>query len=338
MTVPALAAYTTNMHIQKILKSSLAMFVLVFTLFGISISEVNAQEYTLEPSEPSITIPVHLPNEGYGVNVLLKKNGTLLLDQSDIRYDWQVSNGNSIQVYPNKFDNGCPYDIQSPCPNLNATILGRNPGKATITVFATKNQTLLAKTTLTVVVKNEVYTLEPSENEINMVYSSEKLSEYGVNVLLKKNNQLLMDQQGVSYRWKTNFDGSIKITNYGFQSGCPYYLVAPCPNMHADIAAIGVGRTIVTVDALIGESVIASTTFAVNVRDTAVLPSSSPSSSVVPSASPIEYSTPSPVPDNSNYEGEQILRLQKQIDTLEKKVDEQQSLLDRILTFFKRFF
>jgi hypothetical protein len=310
----------------------------VFSYFGVTTSEVHAQEFTLEPSEASITIPVHLPNEGYGVNVLLKQNGNLLLNQSDIQYDWQVSGENSIQVHPNKFDNGCPYDIQSPCPSLNATILGRNPGRTTITVFATKNQKLLAKTTIQVVVKTEIYTLEPSEEEIDMVFTSQNGSGYGVNVLLKKNNQLVMDQQGVSYRWKTGFDGSIRLTNYGFQSGCPYYLVAPCPNMHADISAIGVGRTIVTVDALIGDSVIASTTFAVNVRDSAMLPSITPKPSTMPSPSPVVYSTPSPVPDKSNYEGEQILRLQQQVETLEKRVDEQQSLLERIVAFFRRFF
>jgi len=326
------------MNIFKNFKTLLSIFIFVFTFFTISTKEAKAQEYTLEPSQKSITIPVHLPNEGYGVNVLLKQNGELIIDQSDIRYDWQVSNSNSIQVHPNKFDNGCPYDIQSPCPSLNATILGRNPGIATITVFATKNQTLLATTTIQVVVENDLYTLEPSENEINMVYKSEKLSEYGVNVLLKKNNQLLIDQQGVSYHWKAGFDGSIMITNYGFQSGCPYNLVSPCPNMHADILAVGVGRTIVVVDAKIGDSVIASTTFAVNVRDTTVLPSTTPTPSTVVTPSPTTHITPSPIPENNNYEGEQILRLQKQIDTLEKRVDQQQSLLDKIIAFFKRFF
>ena len=329
------------MHIHTHLKRLLVLALFAVSSLGLTTGTVQAQEYTLEPSEAAVSIPVHLPNEGYGVNVLLKKDGVLVLDQSDIRYDWEVSNSENMYLYPNSFEVGCPYDIQSPCPSLNATLKGRSPGRVTVTAFATRNNQLLAKTSIQVAVGVASYSLEPSESEINMFYNGTQPSEYGVSVLLKKNNQLILDQQGVSYRWNTNFRESITVTDYGFQSGCPYNLFAPCPNMHADLSALGLGRTVVTVEALINDSVVAITTFAVNVRNYAVSPSPTASPRVIPvSPSPVPVATSVPPSETGteNYEGEQLLRLQQQIDTLEQRVDTQESLLQRILTFFRRFF
>lgn len=311
-------------------------------------NQVKAESYTLEPSEASIKIPVHLPNEAYGVNVILKKDGNIVLDQSNIDYSWETSNANNIYVYQRGFDSGCPYGINAPCPALHASIIGRNPGNTIVTVRAVKNnQELIGTTRINVQVTNESYNLKPSEAEINMVHNSGSNTQYGVNVLLEKNGQLIKDQHGVYYRWRSNFENSVLVNDYGFQSGCPYNLISPCPNMHADITAVGVGRAIVTVDAFIGNAVVASTSFAVNVRNATITPSPTPNNNLQvtpsvtarPSTTPV-YTSPSPVTETPrpNHEGEQIQRLQQQVDDLEEKVEEHESILQRILNFFLNLF
>lgn len=96
--------------------------------------------YLLEP-QPSgnIEMPVSGPIDGYGINALLKdEHGNIIIDQSDFYYMWSIADPSIATVSASSFSSGCPYGIQSPCPNLHADIQGKKPGATTITAKAYK--------------------------------------------------------------------------------------------------------------------------------------------------------------------------------------------------------
>ncbi len=217
--------------------------------------------YVLQPSESVFEIPVQNPNEGYGVNVRLSyKDGGFLTNQAGIRYEW-IYSGNVISLYDSGFENGCPYDIVSPCPNLHADLRGINPGTAVITIKAYLYDSFIASTIITVKVKDAVYVLKPSEEVINTRVHGQN-EGYGVNVLLYKDGYLVRNQSDITYIWK-NQSNSFSLGSYGFDSGCPYDIEAPCPNLHADIGGISPGKSLVTVEAWRANRMIASTQFTV---------------------------------------------------------------------------
>ncbi|NMC35589.1 hypothetical protein GYA49_00940, partial [Candidatus Beckwithbacteria bacterium] len=108
------------------------------------------------------------------------------------------------------------------------------------------------------------YTLEPSEAKIEMSINS---YGYGVNVLLKQSNTLLLDQSGITYKWTASNPAIVSIADSGFSNGCPYDLIAPCPNMHADLKPLSSGNSLVKVVAYKDNREIANTSLSVFVSD-----------------------------------------------------------------------
>lgn len=310
---------------------------------GLFINPVKAQQYELEPSESSITVPVQLPYEGYGVNVLLKENGNLVMNQVGISYQWPESS-TYLSVGSSGFTQGCPYDILAPCPNLHAGLRGIRPGRVTLPVSAWLNGKQIASTSIRVEVSDEAYTLEPSERAITFKVGT----DYGVNVLLKRDGRLIMDQQGVTYTWKSHNPSIVSISDSGFASGCPYNLIAPCPNLHAVLYGLKPGVTKIEIEAWIGDTLVEVTyidlTVTSGVQTSSTNPTVIPTSAAfipTPTLSDAEV-IPNPTLysnlEENNYEGEHILRLEKRMDELETRSKEQESLLQRILSFLKRFF
>ncbi len=315
-------------------------FVVVSGLFA---NPVRAQQYTLEPSESSITVPVQLPYEGYGVNVLLKENGNLVMNQAGVSYQWPDSSI-YLSVGSSGFTQGCPYDITAPCPNLHAGLRGIRPGGVTLPVSAWLNGKQIASTSIRVEVSDEAYTLEPSESAVSFGVGT----GYGVNVLLRRDERLILDQQGVTYIWKSHNPSIVSISDSGFASGCPYNLFAPCPNLHADLYGLKPGSTKIEIEAWIGETLVEVTYIDVTVTGGVQTGSATPTA--IPTATPFiptptfsgSEVIPNPTlysnPEDNDYEGEQILRLERRMEELETRSKEQENLLQRILSFLKRFF
>lgn len=315
------------------------------SLFGslaLTTQVVSAQtsEIVLEPSESKITIPVQLPYEGYGVNVLLKKDGELILNQNNINYEWGGSS-KYLKVESNGFNNGCPYNVISPCPNMHADLRGLLPGTVTIPVKAYQNGKIIASTVITVEITDSGYSLSPSESNISISLES-NYPQYGVNVLLKRNNNLILDQQGIYYIWKNSNNNVVSVFDSGFSSGCPYNLVAPCPNMHALLQAKNVGKAKIEVEAWLENTLLEVAHIDVNVvgseattpQPTPTIPTKSPNieEKTIPNQEKYENS------QKNNYEGERVLRLEHQVEELQAKVNNQETIIERITSWFKKVF
>lgn len=250
-------------------------FLLVFT-FG---ATQASAAYTLEPSEATIEMSL-LTN--YGVNVLLYEDGEFVTDQTGLSYLWQVSAQQAtlpITLESNGYGSGCPYGINNPCPNLHASLRGVYPGTATVTVTALSPQGQIAETTFEVEVTTTGFTLESSAAEINMMLNSTQYDGYGVNVILKHDGYVVPEQYEVSYDWEFGTSDFIALEDEGFTNGCPYNIQDPCPNLHATITSLALGRTLVDVTASVENVELATTQFAVNVNDFEVTPSPFPSPS-----------------------------------------------------------
>lgn len=222
--------------------------------------------YTLEPSEAVVTAPVSLPSSSYGMNVLLKKDGQLVLDQGNVRYTWSAADRTIVGVTPS---NICTNGVRPPCPNMHADLKLLKSGTTQVNISAFMGTSRIAITSFRVIVDNSgFYLLEPSEAAITMPVSTPN-SGYGVNVLLKLKDRnppvLLTDQTGVTYQWRVLNPAVLSLVSSGFTTGCPYDLKNPCPNMHADLGGLAPGVSRVEVKALIGNAVIATTSFTVNV-------------------------------------------------------------------------
>lgn len=81
--------------------------------------------------DKTITISTD-PNTGYGVNaVLYDSDGQVVVDQSDLIYNWQTDNSDlvSISAQPIDYQDGSCYSgVSTPCPPVNLQIGGKNPG------------------------------------------------------------------------------------------------------------------------------------------------------------------------------------------------------------------
>lgn len=113
--------------------------------------------------------------------------------------------------------------------------------------------------------QNSTYRLEPSEKEVVMSVSDINTA-YGINVLLFNNDQLLMNQAGISYQWRVSNPQVISISDSGFDSGCPYDIYSPCPNLHATIKGLKPGNSKITVDAYLYDQFLSATNFSVTIK------------------------------------------------------------------------
>jgi hypothetical protein len=108
------------------------------------------------------------------------------------------------------------------------------------------------------------YTLESTEADIQ-IYEDQ---ESQVDVLLKDDEgNLVLDQSDVYYTWELDNPSVIEIDDYGYDADCPYDIVSPCPNFHADVQPKKAGTVAITVKALVmpSDQEIASTTINVEV-------------------------------------------------------------------------
>ncbi|MFC1711783.1 hypothetical protein ACFLZ1_04335 [Patescibacteria group bacterium] len=111
------------------------------------------------------------------------------------------------------------------------------------------------------------YTLEPSESFVEMLVS-EPNESYGINVLLKdQDGNLLLDQSDVYYIWNIVNPAIATVYDTGFETDCPYGIIAPCSNLHADLIAHVPGETTIIIGAYLSPSnqEIASTTIGLKV-------------------------------------------------------------------------
>jgi len=104
-----------------------------------------ADNYSLEP-QPLANVQIQV-NEGYGVNVLLKKDDSLVVDQDGFSYQWSVADSSVVEVNDYGMATACPYQINSPCPNLHADLTALKEGETVLTVKAFKQGQELAQTT-----------------------------------------------------------------------------------------------------------------------------------------------------------------------------------------------
>lgn len=115
--------------------------------------------YSLEP-QPQKDIEVILaPNPSYGVGVILKDpDGEVIIDQNNLYYyEWMLSDPTIATVSASGFTTGCPYAINSPCPNLHADVVGLKIGDTTLTVnaFKTNETNIIASTVFNVKVVSQ---------------------------------------------------------------------------------------------------------------------------------------------------------------------------------------
>ena len=110
-------------------------------------------KYTLEP-QPQQIFSIIIPGS-WGINALLKSNGSIVLNQSDFKFSWSLTTTGIISLQDSSFTSGCPYGINSPCPNLHADISSIKKGTVNIYVKAIQKSinTEVASTYFTVTVK-----------------------------------------------------------------------------------------------------------------------------------------------------------------------------------------
>ncbi len=99
-------------------------------------------EYSLQKSENEINTGIHGPGspsgDGYGIYVLLKKNGEVVKDQADFEYIWSIDNSLIARLYT---FSACIEGIQEPCPLAHANIIASHEGDTNIIVFVRNKQT-----------------------------------------------------------------------------------------------------------------------------------------------------------------------------------------------------
>lgn len=98
-------------------------------------SEAFNSGYSLEGSTGSVTMKVSSPTTGYAVYAILKKDGSVVTNQSDFEYIWWADDAWIIESRP--FD-GCTQGIQSPCPKDHNNINGRHAGNTKLYVKVLK--------------------------------------------------------------------------------------------------------------------------------------------------------------------------------------------------------
>ncbi len=94
------------------------------------------------------------PTTGYAVYALLKKNGSVVTQQSDFEYSWSSDDPWIIESRP--FD-GCIEGIQSPCPLDHNNMNGRHSGTAKLTVK-------IRKISENIIVAKQDYSVTVTEN------------------------------------------------------------------------------------------------------------------------------------------------------------------------------
>ena len=87
---------------------------------------------------------VSSPTTGYAVYALLKKNGSVVTNQTDFEYIWSIDDPWIVQSRP--FD-GCIEGIQEPCPLDHNNLKGWHPGTTKLLVKVRKisENTIIAK-------------------------------------------------------------------------------------------------------------------------------------------------------------------------------------------------
>lgn len=157
-----------------------------------------------------------------------------------------------INVFNNWVDALCPRKIE--CGDLQSGFVCQK------LPIPTKCQT-----------QSEAYTLEPLPSpNITMTVSTPNTG-YGIYVILRNNNVVVTDQQGISYDWTID-DPTVATIEPFAPNPAPgqpcntYGIQQPCPRSHASIRGLKVGSTVIHVSAsrTLGSGptvIIASTSF-----------------------------------------------------------------------------
>lgn len=154
--------------------------------------------------------------------------------------------------------------------------------------------------------------------------STEPNTGYGVNVLLRdRQGDIVNDQSGFNYGWKVENPDIVDITAQTLQESvgsCAYGILPPCPLMHYYLQGKNPGETKVTISVLRqNDSVeVAKTSFNVRVK-------------AFGSTSTIENK------DLTRLK-EQLEEVKKELEAQKSELNETQGVVQRIVTFIKRFF
>lgn len=201
---------------------------------------------------------------------------------------------------------------------------------AEITCKACSIEAFLAKTTTT---NSYGYSLEaliglPKEEIITI--STDPMTGYGVNVLLRdNNNQVVTDQSQFAYQWTTDNPQILSLTastlDYGNNS-CAFGIMAPCPLNHVDLKGLLPGRTTIRVSVVRQSDniTIAQTSFPVKIIDAEKLQ---------------QISTPNPSTTLS-LEQEELIRVKRDLARISEELEEQKknvNALERLVESIRQF-
>ncbi len=203
------------MHILK--HSLILVFAVVLT--GLS----RAQDvppaymgYTLVPSKESIRTHVDLKSSGYGVNVLLHKNGTPVLDQSNVKFVWEVGDPSILKLDLWTAGTSCTHGIKAPCPNNTADLKALKTGSTQIYVVAYVDGIKVTAKTIKVYVSDD-WIVDLSANP-KVIYANDKYLFTARLLLddssLEKRTKREIDADEVMFKWdEVPNDGERAILN-----------------------------------------------------------------------------------------------------------------------------
>ncbi len=172
----------------------------------------------------------------------------------------------------------------------------------------------------------------PKDEEITV--STDPMTGYGVNVLLRKQGQIVTDQSPFRYEWSTESPGIVQVTPSAIATDsttCAYGMVPPCPELHVDLAGIAPGRTGVYAKVIraTDSATIAQTGFPVRVVSASTLeqvPSPQPSTTLTPEQSELALVK------------QDLKRVAEELEQQKRAVSQLQKLVDRIRQFLTKFF
>ena len=319
------------------LKTALTLvFVSLFLM-----SPVYAQDngYSLVPSEENIKTHVNTSNTGYGINVKLLLNSSLVQDQSNVKFDWIVADKSIISL-SSWTATSCTFDITAACPNNTADIKGLKVGKTSIYIVAYVDGVKSAATTVNVEVV-DVWNMKLKKGEKTIKVGESMEYEIGIN---KIDSPKYKPGSEINFIWqevtKPNAPTIISFSRQGCSSE------GKCPNSKIKLSGVQPGRTTIQVIALSDNVRLAMYEFDIEVKGDPVeeyrdIPIEE--LEVQENINPIYYEDPM----NNSFDV-----LKSELDSQKKMIEEQQvrlneqavkiqnteTLLQRILTILRGLF
>lgn len=326
---------------MNILTKLILTLIFLASFSGLAFAQENG--YTLVPSEETITTHVNTTESGYGINVKLLKNGELVKDQSNVKFEWGFADDTVISVIPWTASSGCTFGLIPPCPNNTADLRGLEVGKSSIYVVAYVDGVKSAATNIDVEVK-DVWDLSLVEQ--NGTLRVGETVDYKIR-LKKKDSPKYKPGSEVSYVWQ-------EVS----KPGAPYYISMTSPVCNSEscnfesykITGLRPGKATVQVVAVSGNTRLDSIEFPIE-----VVGNDEVEEDIIDIPVAIEEDYPLiyedlPNPDDPMNQGYDELK--KELDEQKRLLEEQQrrlndqnlriqkteNVLQRLLRMFKEIF